>query len=119
MYNENEPRQTSWLVFRDAPDGSPTSWVSPCVSPSPNSLSSENEPPTSLWKGEGLVRLDFVRPCWLGAIVIEPTSLNRGEGLFGGRLVWLRANRGGEGKSGGGSMGEDEQISTVMGLMFD
>jgi hypothetical protein len=31
--------------------------------------------------------------------------------------VWSRANRGGERESGGGGMGEDEQISTVMGLM--
>ena len=104
-------------MFHDAPDGSPTSWVSPCASPAPNSLSSKNKPPTSLWKGEELVWLDFVGPCWLGALEIEHTSLNRGKGLIGGQLVQLRANQGGEGESGSGRMCEDEQISTMMGLI--
>jgi len=33
--------------FRDAPPGPPTSWVPP------NPPSSDDEPPTSLWRGEG------------------------------------------------------------------
>jgi len=57
MDNENEPRQMSWLVFRDALDGPPISWVPPCVSPSPIPPSSDDAPPTSLWRGEGQVRL--------------------------------------------------------------
>ena len=65
-------------------------WKDGCQNePQQNSSSSENEPPTSLSKGEGLVRLDFVGPCWLGALEIEHTSLNRGKGLVGGRLVGL------------------------------
>jgi len=31
---ENEPRQLSWFVFRDALDGPPTSWLPPRSSPS-------------------------------------------------------------------------------------
>jgi hypothetical protein len=37
--DENEPRHLSWLVFRDALNGPPTSWVPPHVSPSPTSPS--------------------------------------------------------------------------------
>jgi hypothetical protein len=33
--------------------GPPTFWVLPCVSPSHIPPSSDNKPPTSLWKGEG------------------------------------------------------------------
>jgi hypothetical protein len=50
---ENEPRHSSWFVFHDVLYGPPTPWVPPCVSPSPIPPSSELEPPTSLWKGEG------------------------------------------------------------------
>ena len=71
--------------------GPPTSWVSPIHSlvppshsPSPDPSSSENEPPTPLWKGKGP---------WLGSrikrarvLVVELTSLNRGEGLIYGLL---------------------------------
>jgi hypothetical protein len=39
--------------FRDTPPGPPTSWVPPGVPCSPNPLSSDDEPPTSLWRGEG------------------------------------------------------------------
>ena len=53
MDNENEPRQRSWLVFRDALDGPPISWVPPCVSPSPIPPSSDDAPPTSLLRREG------------------------------------------------------------------
>ena len=105
------------VCFRDSLAGSPTSWVSPCASACPNSLSSKNELPTSLGKGEGLVQLHFMRLHWLGALVIEPTSLKREEGLVGGGLVWLRENQGGEGESCSGGMDEDERTSTMMGLM--
>ena len=39
--------------FRDAPPGPPTSWVPPGVPDSQNLPSSDDEPPTSLWRGEG------------------------------------------------------------------
>ena len=39
--------------FCDTPNGPPTSWVPPRVSPSPIPPSNDNKPPTSLWKGEG------------------------------------------------------------------
>jgi hypothetical protein len=38
--------------FRDAPPGPPTAFP-PCVPRSPNPPSSDDEPPTSLWRGEG------------------------------------------------------------------
>ena len=72
--------------FRDVLAGPPTSWVPPGVSPSLNPSSSKNKPPTSLWRGEGRVRLGCVRACLLGVVSIEPTSLERGEGLISG---WL------------------------------
>ena len=57
---KNEPRQTSWFIFGTHIVGPPLH-VSPLVfllsppscSPCPNPSSSENELPTSLWKGEG------------------------------------------------------------------
>jgi hypothetical protein len=59
---ENEPQ--IMVRFRNALDGPPMSWVPLHCSPSlvPSLLSSfveqkRNEPPTSLWKGEGLVWL--------------------------------------------------------------
>ena len=48
-----------WVVtyvvahFCDAPPGSPTSWVPPGVLHSQKLPSSNDEPPTSLWRGEG------------------------------------------------------------------
>ena len=45
---ENEPRQTSWLVFYDALNGPPTSWVPHRVYPSPTPPSIDQEPPISL-----------------------------------------------------------------------
>jgi len=39
--------------FRDAPRGPLTSWSPPGVSRSPNPLLSDDELPTSLWRGEG------------------------------------------------------------------
>jgi len=51
---------------------------------------------------------------WFEGFEFEPTSLKGGEGVIAGGL---KANRCGEGESGGGGMVEDDQISTVMGLM--
>jgi len=58
---EKGKRTTTFIVVRrqDALDGPPNAWVPPRVSPYPIPSSSKNEPPTSLWKGEGRVR---VRP---------------------------------------------------------
>ena len=39
--------------FCDAPPESPTSWVPPGVLHSQKLPSSDDEPPTSLWRGEG------------------------------------------------------------------
>jgi len=54
-------------------------------------------------------------------LIVEPTSLNRGEGLV---AEWLRVvsgelwwQGGSEGDSGGGGMRESEPKSTVMQLM--
>jgi len=73
--------------FLHALAGPPTSWVPPGISPSPNPSLSKNGPPTSLWRGEGLVQVDFVHPRWLGVLVIEPTPFKRKEGLISGQLV--------------------------------
>ena len=57
--------------FHDAPPGPPTSWVPPGVPHSPNPLSSDDEPPTSLWREEGQA----------GILAGDAgDSLNRGEG---------------------------------------
>jgi hypothetical protein len=50
---ENEPRQRSWLVFRNSPMGHPTHG-SPSSFPSPDPPSTKIKPPISLWKGVGL-----------------------------------------------------------------
>ena len=86
-------------------------------------LSSDDAPPTSLWKGEGQVSL---RSCFWAArmLVVEPTSLNRGEGLMAGLFGVVEGpgqwGRGGvlRGKGGGGWMRANEQRSTVMQLMW-
>ena len=52
MDNEHEPRQTSWLVFRNSTRASHLMGP-PLVPPSLDPPSSEAKPPTSLWKGEG------------------------------------------------------------------
>jgi hypothetical protein len=52
------------------------------------------------------------------ALSVEPTSLERGEGLVAKSFVGLKASGGGEGEGGdSGGMREDERKSTVMGLM--
>ena len=88
-----EKRAMTFVVarFRDALDGPPIPWVPPCVSP-PQFPSRVNMcPPTSLWRGEGRVRLSSV----LGRVlIVEPTSLNRGEGLVA--EWWFQASCGGK-----------------------
>jgi hypothetical protein len=64
----------------DALDGPPIYQVPPYVSPSRIPPSSEYEPPTSLWKGEGRVLLLSVLS--IRVFAVKPTSLIRGEGLI-------------------------------------
>ena len=52
MDSEHEPRQTSWLVFRNSTRASHLMGP-PRVPLSLDPPSSEAKPPTSLWKGEG------------------------------------------------------------------
>jgi hypothetical protein len=56
-------------------------------------------------------------PSELRWVDLSPHPSREGRGSLPVGWVWLRANRGGERESGGGGMGEDEQISTVMELM--
>ena len=54
----------------------------PCHAPGrPSSSVKRRAPPTSLWRGEGRLRLGPA-----GVLVVEPTSLRRGEGLAAGLL---------------------------------
>jgi len=66
--------------FRDTPDGPPISWVPPSAPPSPIPPSSEKEHPHPFEKGRG--SWGCILACE-GAmeVEVEPTSLNRGEGL--------------------------------------
>ena len=50
---------------------------------------------------------------------LSPHPSREGRGSFPGGWVYLRMNRGEEDECGGGGMGEDEKISTMMGLMFN
>ena len=68
--------------------------------------------------GAGAAVVCFVHP---GVLMVEPTSLNRGEGLVAewlwvvsGKLWW---QGGSEGDSGGGGMRESEPKLTMMWLM--
>ena len=68
--------------------------------------------------GAAAAAVRFVHP---GVLVVEPTSLSRGEGLVAG---WLRVvagelwwQGGGKGDGGGGGMRENEPKSTIMRLM--
>jgi hypothetical protein len=93
--------------FANAPDGPPIPWDPSRVPPSPIPPSRDLEPPTSLWKGEGQVGFDSVRPRLLGVLEIGPTSLKRGEGPLSesSRVVeseWVVR----EGGGGGGMSGE-------------
>jgi len=76
--------------FRDTPNGPPTSWVSPRVSPSPIPPSNDNKPPTSpcsQWMdcciGKGRGGCGSILACEGAVALMEPTSLNGGEGLAG------------------------------------
>ena len=100
---KHEPRQTSWLVFRNS-TGASHFMGPPRLPPSLDPPSSEAKPPTSLWKGEGW--LGCILACE-GAVAVEaePTSLNRGEGLVTGSpgevVGGVGASEGG-GRGGGG-----------------
>jgi len=60
-------------------------------------LSNENQPPTSLWRGEGQMRA-----CMLAGGDVDRAHTSReGRGLFLGGWMWMRVNQGCEGASGG------------------
>ena len=101
MHGENEPRQPSWFVFHDVLHGPPTPWVPPCDYPSPIPPSSEYDLPTSLWKGRGGCACVLASE-GTNEFLIEPTSLNRGEGLAFGWLRVVRVELEGRGRGGGG-----------------
>jgi len=115
-----EIRATTSVIARfcDALDGPPTCWVPPCFSLPPIPPLSKYVPAHIPLErgGAGADVVRFVRP---GVLMVEPTSLNRGEGLVSGLLrvvageLWWRG--GGEGGGGGGGM---RAISTVMRLML-
>jgi hypothetical protein len=66
--DENEPQQRLWFIFGTHRMGPPTSWVPPFMFLLPQiPLSSNNQPPTSLWKGEGLtwIRRSALGRWWL------------------------------------------------------
>ena len=79
----------------------------PSLFPLPSSFVKQkwNEPPTSLWKGEG--QMQWVRvPNEMRRLYLSPHPSRDGRGSFPGGCVWLAANRGGKGEgSGGGGMG--------------
>jgi hypothetical protein len=111
--------------FRDALDGPPNSWVPPRVSITRSFADLPNSPPPSSgYKpahiplergGAGVAAICSAHP---GVLVIEPTSLMRGEGLVAGWLGTVASDCGGElvakADGGGGGM---RPISTVMRLM--
>jgi hypothetical protein len=111
MKSENEPRQTSWLMFRDALGGPPTSWVPPCVSLSPIPPSSDDEPahwhiPLERTNAAGCVLLSVLRH-----LDLSPHPSSEGRGSLPGGCVWLAANRGGDEGSGGETDGERTNIN--------
>ena len=77
---ENEPRQMSWLVFRNSPPGPPIIWV-PFVFFPPRILHRATvSRPHPFVKGRG--GWGCILTCeGAEAVEVEPTSLNGGEGL--------------------------------------
>jgi hypothetical protein len=84
---ESDERKTGYdkchSPFCDALDGPPTCWVPPCVSPSPIPPSSKYVPAHIPLErgGAGCGCCPF---CASRVLMVEPTSLNRGEGLVTG-----------------------------------
>ena len=114
-----EKRATTSVVARfcDALDGPPIFWVPPCVSLPPIPPSSKYVPAHIPLKrgGAAAAAVRFVHP---GVLVVEPTSLSRGEGLVSGLLrvvageLWWRGWwRGG---GGGGGMRATSTASRLM-----
>jgi hypothetical protein len=81
---KNRPRQMSWPVFVTHYAGL-TPWVPPCVCPSLIPASSDCVP-THISLERGGVGAAAVHSAQPGVLVVEPTSLNRGEGLVAGLL---------------------------------
>jgi len=92
---ENKPRLSPWFVFVTHYRASHTLGP-PCVPPSPIPPSSELEPPTSLWKGEGRIQWGLAFPSKVGQLYLSPHPSREGMGLLPGCRVYLRAKWGGE-----------------------
>ena len=86
------------VFFRDIPHRPPTSWVPPCIAPSLTPPSSDDELPTSLWKGMGQVWLGQSScTCW-GCFQSGPHPSREGRGLAAwfyavGRVLSWRGRR--------------------------
>ena len=98
MEGENELQQMLWLIFRDTPNGPPTFWVPPRLSPSPVPPSSESKMPTSLQKGEGQLRQQpltsrELRHWWSG-----PHPSEQGRGSYLCHCMSFGVKGGGEGE---------------------
>jgi hypothetical protein len=111
--SENEPRQVSWLVFRNSPPRLPTSPAPLVFLPPRISRRERLSRPHPFGKGRG--GWDCILACE-GAVAmeVEPTSLNRGEGLAAGWSGDVGGVQGeGEGEGGGGEVvveeGENER----------
>ena len=113
MGGESEPRQMSWLEFHDTLYGPPTPWVPPRVCPSPIPPSNKYEPTHIPFKRGGVdlaVRL-------LGRWWWSPHPSTEGRGGADGQVV-RGLGRVVVAKAKVVILEEDEQTSTVMGLMF-
>jgi hypothetical protein len=93
-----EKQATTNVVARfcDALDGPPIPWVPPCVSPSQFPGRVSTYPPTSLWRGEGQVRLSSVLRI-LGCRWLSPHPSIEGRGSRLSGWVCLGSNRGSKG----------------------
>ena len=82
----------------------PTSWVPPSISSSPTPWSSENQPPTSLWKRRG--GCGWVLAGLAGALTLGPISLKRGERPSQGGCTQLGGSWDDKGTGSGSRMRE-------------
>ena len=114
-------KQTTMFIvvhFRDALCGPPIPCVPPCVSPSSIPLLNELEPPTSLWKGEGRMQWGWhFQVRWGGWIWAHIPQERGGAHCWVVACSWGR-NRVVRVKVVIVGWVEDEQNSTVMGLMW-
>ena len=114
MDRENEPQQMSWLVCCNSPLVHPTSPVPLVILPLQILRQARLSHPHPFGKGRG--GYGCILACeGVVAMEVEPTSLDRGEGLVSGLTGEIG---GGLDGGSGGRRREDERTSTVMGLML-